>query len=59
MRIMYGDRSVCALCGQDIEWSGAKHRWKDRGANRECVPYRDKNGEILRPRKDQKHNTKV
>jgi hypothetical protein len=37
----YGDMSGCALCDQDIQWMGREHGWRDRGNNRECVPYLD------------------
>lgn len=49
-----GERAFCALCDQDIEWSGKHHGWTDRGGNRSCVPYEFK-GEIVIPPKNAKH----
>jgi hypothetical protein len=52
----YGDMSGCALCDQDIQWMGREHGWRDRGNNRECVPYLDgRTGEIVQPAKGAKH----
>lgn len=41
-----GERAACHLCGQDIEWTGDD--WRDRGGNRQCVPYTER-GEIVQP----------
>lgn len=50
MRHRLGDRAVCKLCGQDIEFHGSR-QWRDRGNGRECLPYVDhKLGEIVRPK---------
>ena len=48
-RLKIGERSVCERCGQDIEWHGRNYGWRDRGNNRECPPYPNKDGEIVRP----------
>lgn len=47
-----GAREACALCGQDIEWTGDD--WRDRGGNRGCVPYEER-GEIVTPPAGAKH----
>jgi hypothetical protein len=49
-----GERSSCALCGQDIEYSG-NGEWRDRGGNRSCVPYKKADGEIITPPDGSKH----
>lgn len=47
----YGMRSTCKYCEQDIEFLGRADGWRDRGGNRQCVPYVDpKTREIVRPK---------
>lgn len=53
-RRRFGDMAGCAICGQDIQWFGRGGGWRDRGNNRECVPYQHK-GEIVQPKPGQKH----
>lgn len=52
MRI--GTRSVCARCGQDIEWQGCFNRWRDRGGNRGCAPY-ERDGHMVDPTDGETH----
>lgn len=58
MKRSYGDMACCARCGQDIQWMGRAHGWRDRGNNRGCVPYIVK-GEIVQPKKNLKHTIKL
>jgi hypothetical protein len=51
-----GSRATCHRCGQDIEWTGRKDGWRDRGGNRGCVPYRATDGEIIHPLASELHN---
>ena len=53
-RLKYGEIAACKTCGQDIQWLGRAHDWRDRGGNRECVPYIEK-GEVTHPPKGAKH----
>jgi hypothetical protein len=46
----FGTRAACTRCGQDIEWHGRKAGWIDRGASRSCLPYRDRAGELVKPK---------
>lgn len=55
MKRKYGERAVCSCCGQDIEWLGKEHGWTDRGGNRSCVPYRNREWEIIQPPEGAKH----
>ena len=41
-----GERSSCALCMQEIEWSGDD--WRDRGNGIDCLPF-TKDGEVIQP----------
>jgi hypothetical protein len=50
VKLQYGTQTACKYCGQDIEWHGRKHGWLDRGRNRDCCPYTDRDGEIVRPK---------
>lgn len=50
----HGECASCKICGQDIQWLGRAHGWRDRGGNRECVAFEQK-GEIVRPPKGTKH----
>ena len=51
----YGKRAICKFCGQEIEYHGI-NGWLDRGGNRACASYVDKKaGEVIRPKKNQKH----
>lgn len=54
----HGDRESCRTCGQDIEWHGRSAGWRDRGGNRECVPYQH-NGEIVQPKPGTKHGPAI
>lgn len=46
-----GERAACRYCGQEIEWQGREHGWRDRGGNRQCVPFTDRKvGEIVKPK---------
>jgi hypothetical protein len=36
-RATYGERAICACCGQDIEFHGGRFGWQDRGASRFCA----------------------
>lgn len=58
MRKQYGQTDTCGLCGQDIQWLGRSHGWRDRGNNRQCVAYHNK-GEIVTPPKTAKHKPKA
>lgn len=52
----YGERAACARCGQDIEWLGKRLGWRDRGGNRQCVPWiAPDTREIVKPRKSARH----
>lgn len=39
MKRYIGDREICVICGQEIEWHGRAHGWIDRGKGRDCLPY--------------------
>lgn len=55
-RIPIGTRAACRTCDQDIEWSGTRYGWTDRGGNTSCVPYYDRvEREYVRPDPDSKH----
>ncbi len=54
MKRTYGEMCTCSRCGQDIQWLGRANGWRDRGNNRQCVPY-VKNGEIFTPENGLKH----
>lgn len=54
MKRKFGDQSSCRKCRQDIEWTGRKSGWRDRGNNRECVTD-IRNGEIVKPKPGQIH----
>lgn len=43
-----GEQTACANCGQDIEWHGKTHGWRDRGNGTEYLPYVER-GEIVHP----------
>lgn len=50
MRRRYGQQEACRICGQDIEWSGAKKGWTDRGSSRACGVYEERpGGEFVYP----------
>lgn len=53
-RLTYGTQAACRVCNQDIEYHGI-YGWIDRGGNRLCVAYRQRDGEIVQPRKGTKH----
>lgn len=53
-RLKYGKIAACKTCVQDIQWFGRAGGWRDRGGNRECVPYIEK-GEVIQPPKGTKH----
>jgi len=51
-RVLYrtwpiGTRRTCVVCGQDIEWAGTD--WRDRGNGMACLPYANRDGEIVHP----------
>jgi hypothetical protein len=48
-RRKFGDQTGCAICGQDIEWHGKATGWIDRGSGRDCLPYTNRDGEIVKP----------
>ena len=48
-RATYGRVACCAVCGQDISFIGKKE-WRDRGSNRFCAVYLNKDGEVVRPK---------
>jgi len=50
MKRKYGDREVCSRCSQDIEWSGRRIGWTDRGGNWHCPTYKNKAGEFVTPK---------
>lgn len=58
-RTRYGDQRGCLRCGQDIEWHGRAHGWIDRGANRQCPPYKNLAGDVVTPRKGLKHRPRL
>lgn len=41
-------KTMCACCGQDIE-GNAREGWRDRGNGRECLPFRARDGDLVRP----------
>jgi hypothetical protein len=49
MRRRYGQQEACRICGQDIEWSGAKKGWTDRGGSRGCAVYTGPDHEFVYP----------
>lgn len=49
MKRSYGEQATCVKCQQDIEWTGKRDGWRDRGGNRQCVPF-TKKGEIIKPK---------
>lgn len=49
-----GTRAICRHCDQDIEWSGHRYGWTDRGGNRACVPT-IRGGEIVVQPEGTKH----
>lgn len=52
MKRKTGERSICKLCDQEIEWVG---HWHDRGGNTTCPPYKGPDGEIIDPGHAKKH----
>lgn len=49
-RKKFGMRAFCKHCGQEVEFLGIVNGWRDRGGNRQCVPFVDqKTREIVRP----------
>jgi hypothetical protein len=54
MRIIH---TACPCCGQDIE-GNPREGWHDRGGGRACLPFRARDGEIVRP-VDLKHSPKL
>ena len=51
-----GERAACKHCGQDIEWSGRRHGWTDRGLGDECLVFYDRReGEYVQPPAGQLH----
>jgi hypothetical protein len=48
VRHSIGDREQCTRCGQEIEFHGKKE-WRDRGNNRHCVPYINREEEVIEP----------
>jgi hypothetical protein len=53
--VRYGTRATCTRCGQDVEHQG-RGQWTDRGGNRACCAYVNREGETVRPKG--KHTTK-
>ena len=41
-------QTACACCGQDIE-GNPREGWHDRGGGRACLPFKARDGEIVRP----------
>ena len=56
-RLKYGTAAACTRCGQDIQWMGRAHGWRDRGGNQQCVPF-VRCGEVMRPRAGLKHTVR-
>lgn len=51
MKTQYGMLATCKYCEQDIQFLGGRANWRDRGANRKCTAYLDKNkGEYITPK---------
>lgn len=49
-RARYGDQRACVKCGTDIEFHGRGTGWIDRGSGTRCLPYRDRQGEVVTPK---------
>jgi len=58
MKRQYGDMQICTRCGQDVQWLGRANGWRDRGNNRQCVPYKSA-GEFVTPKAGEKHTIRV
>lgn len=54
MRIKYGTRSYCKVCGQDVEYVGRKV-WTDRGGSSTCPAYFDADKQEYVKPENQKH----
>ena len=51
MASKYGTHATCRYCRQDIEFTGKSTGWRDRGGNRQCVPFIDrKTREVVKPK---------
>ena len=58
-RATYGQRQVCRICGQDIEFHGGKHGWIDRGSDRFCQLVSDPIAGWIKPSRKTLHKPEV